>query len=166
MWIRQFVFIIWLSDTWWTPDLTFTGLFSQHKFSVTSPFIRQGYHTTRAVGRWIHRTTTRAVHVRSSLLPLTIPGTKFSTRPYVWSFGEVTTRPHVWLTCGPVWYPCYSDLTFFNSDGNKHTKTKCKICFLFLSLHKMKMYGSHFWDAQSSWFIIVLVWLTQWHHPD
>jgi hypothetical protein len=47
-------------------------------------------------------TTARAVHVRSSLVPLTIPGTKFSTRPYVRSCGELTTRPHVRRMCGAV----------------------------------------------------------------
>ena len=44
-------------------------------FAVTSP---QGCRTARPVVRWIHLTTTRTTHVCSSLVPLTIPGTKFS----------------------------------------------------------------------------------------
>jgi hypothetical protein len=46
-----------------------------------------------------HHTCGREVnsppHVRSSLVPLTIPDTKFSTRLNVWSCGELTSRPYV-----------------------------------------------------------------------
>ena len=64
------------------------------------------YHTWGR--RWIHHTTTRVVHVcSSSLVPLTIPGTKFiffifltvhtSGRPVVRWIHRTTTRPvHVW----------------------------------------------------------------------
>ena len=48
----------------------------------------------------------RVVYVCSILVPLTIPGTKFSTRPYIRSCGELTTRPYIRCTCGTRVVPC------------------------------------------------------------
>ena len=67
----------------------------------------------------IHCTTTRVVHVCPSLEPLTITGTKFSTRPHVWSSGEMTTRTHVRSKCGPVSHP-WSGYDCLHTDHSEH----------------------------------------------
>ncbi len=61
-------------------------------------------HTDNDIDFFFHYTTARVVHVQSLLLPLTIPGTKFSTRlpsstlRYLISVPLFLCHPSVWLS--------------------------------------------------------------------